>query len=185
MTSNRPDAAPGSDQMFVMGTPCSGPTIPGDDVKFGAIRTQRRAYCRNSRSRAADGPAGNAQLPETLRERRRRRAERHSPLALPQRPAAMRVGQRALSTGVRVLLRKRPAANQPVTERCFELREGGCGPAAAVRRRPAQRSGHALLSHVVPERRPVPSLPVQREHGRRLHAAMYATESLNPRPADP
>ena len=43
MTSNRPDAAPGSDQMFVMGTPCSRPTIPGDDVKFGAIRTQRRA----------------------------------------------------------------------------------------------------------------------------------------------
>ena len=44
----------------------------------------------------------------------------------------MRVGRRALSTGVRVLLRKRPAANQPVTKRCFELREGGCGPAAAV-----------------------------------------------------
>ena len=32
-----------------------------------------------------------------------------------------------------VLLRKvRPDANQPVTEHCFELREGGCGPVAAV-----------------------------------------------------
>ena len=45
---------------------------------------------------------------------------------------ALRTGRRALSTGVRVLLRKRPEANQPVTEHCFELREGGCGPAAAV-----------------------------------------------------
>lgn len=45
---------------------------------------------------------------------------------------AMRSGRRALSTGVRVLLRKRPAANQPVTEHCFELREGGCGPVAAA-----------------------------------------------------
>ena len=44
----------------------------------------------------------------------------------------MRAGRRALSTGVRVLLRKRPAANQPVTEHCFELREGGCGPVAAA-----------------------------------------------------
>ena len=133
MTSNRPDAAPGSDQMFVMGTPCS----VADDSRrrrqvWGDKDTTSSACCPNSRSRAADGPAGNAQLPETLRERRRRRAERHSPLALPQRPAAMRVGQRALSTGVRVLLRKRPAANQPVTEHCFELREGGCGPVAAA-----------------------------------------------------
>ena len=47
-------------------------------------------------------------------------------------PLPMRAGRRALSTGVRVLLRKRPAANQPVTEHCFELREGGCGPVAAA-----------------------------------------------------
>ena len=45
---------------------------------------------------------------------------------------ALRTSRRSLSTGVRVLLRKRPEANQPVTEHCFELREGGCGPAAAV-----------------------------------------------------
>ena len=45
---------------------------------------------------------------------------------------ALRTGRRSLSTGVRVMLRKRPEANQPVTEHCFELREGGCGPTAAV-----------------------------------------------------
>lgn len=44
----------------------------------------------------------------------------------------LRTSRRSLSTGVRVLLRKRPDANQPVTEHCFELREGGCGPVAAV-----------------------------------------------------
>ena len=62
MTSNRPDAAPGSDQMFVMGicTPCSGPTIPGDDVEvWGDMKdtTSRFVRCPNSRSRAA-GRAG-------------------------------------------------------------------------------------------------------------------------------
>lgn len=36
------------------------------------------------------------------------------------------------SAGLRILLRKRPVANQPVTMDCFDLRKGGCGPPAPV-----------------------------------------------------
>ena len=34
--------------------------------------------------------------------------------------------------GVQVLLRRRPLWDEPVTDDCFEVREGGCGPPAAV-----------------------------------------------------
>ena len=36
------------------------------------------------------------------------------------------------SAGLRILLGKRPVANQPVTVDCFDLRKGGCGPPAPV-----------------------------------------------------
>ena len=84
-------------------------TCPQLRVLVAASPTPRRLRCHSPLSPLT------TQLPLTL------------PLTLP-----MRVGRRALSTGVRVLLRKRPAANQPVTEHCFEVREGGCSPAAAV-----------------------------------------------------
>ena len=36
------------------------------------------------------------------------------------------------ASGVRVLLRRRPSPGEPVSDSCFELREGGCGPPAAI-----------------------------------------------------
>ena len=86
-------------------------------------RCARRHRSKQAAERGAKNGSANSPRAKSMHS-----AVRCTPLS----PASMRAGRRALSTGVRVLLRKRPAANQPVTEHCFELREGGCGPVAAA-----------------------------------------------------
>lgn len=49
--------------------------------------------------------------------------------ALSRRPPTRSL---STSTSVQVLLRRRPGSNEPVTEDCFEVVRGGCGPPAAV-----------------------------------------------------
>ena len=87
---------------------------------------------------------------------------------------------------MRVLLRKRPAANQPVTERCFELREGGCGPAAAVCAAGQLSAADMLYCRTLYlSVDPFLRCRFNESTGVDYMQPCTATEGLNPRPADP